>query len=171
MVTGAMVDDMQSSGLVERLATDHRVLAFDRPGFGLSDRPSHVDWTPELEAEILSEALTMLGVQNPVIVGHSSGTLTAINLALREPAAVKALVLLSGYYVPTARLDVALQTPVSMPIVGDLLRLTVMALAARLTAAAEFGRMFSPLPVSPKFLAAYPVGLACRPVPAKVGRR
>ena len=45
---GAMVEDMQSSGLVEGLATSHGVLAFDRPGFGLSDRPSHVDWTPDI---------------------------------------------------------------------------------------------------------------------------
>ena len=43
-----MVEDMQSSGLVEGLATSHGVLAFDRPGFGLSDRPSHVDWTPDI---------------------------------------------------------------------------------------------------------------------------
>src|SRR5512147_2012980 len=34
-------------GLADRLAGKYRVIAFDRPGFGYSDRPKGVTWTPE----------------------------------------------------------------------------------------------------------------------------
>lgn len=160
---GATIEEIQASGLVDDLAADHRVIVLDRPGFGLSERPSDENWTPELEAEFLAEALTMLGVESPVIIGHSWGALVATNLALAQQGATKALILLSGYYAPTARLDVALQTPVTIPIVGDMLRHTLLPLAARLAAGAGFKKMFSPLPVSEAFLANYPIGLACRP--------
>jgi len=33
------LEDFVASGLVERLARNYRVLAFDRPGFGYSERP------------------------------------------------------------------------------------------------------------------------------------
>ena len=34
-----MAQDFAASGLIERLAEDHRVIAIDRPGFGYSTRP------------------------------------------------------------------------------------------------------------------------------------
>jgi pimeloyl-ACP methyl ester carboxylesterase len=33
------------SGLIDLLAKDHRVIAFDRPGFGHSARPRNRIWT------------------------------------------------------------------------------------------------------------------------------
>ena len=161
--TGAMIEDLQSSGLIDILARNHRVVAFDRPGYGRSDRPGGGDWIPEREAEYLSEVLKAVGVEKPIVVGHSWGTLVALSMALRDPAAISGLVLVSGYYVPTARLDVALQTPASLPVIGQALRYTIMPLLTRLTAKLAFKKMFSPLEVSPEFLAIYPLGLACRP--------
>ena len=104
---GSMVEDFASTGLIDRLAENHRVLAFDRPGFGESDRDGGT-WTPEREADLLAEVMQTLGVQTSVVVGHSSGTLVALSLALQDPASVTGLVLLSGYYYPTTRLDVAI---------------------------------------------------------------
>lgn len=43
-----MADDFRMSGLLERLAQSHRVIAFDRPGFGYSERPRDTTWTPEI---------------------------------------------------------------------------------------------------------------------------
>ena len=48
-----------------------------------------------------------------------------MTLALDHPAAVGGLVLLSGYYKPTLRLDVPLVAPAAIPIIGDVLRHTV----------------------------------------------
>ncbi len=36
---GAMLEEMDSSGVLDHLARSHRVIALDRPGFGLSSRP------------------------------------------------------------------------------------------------------------------------------------
>ncbi|MBV8505395.1 MAG: alpha/beta hydrolase, partial [Alphaproteobacteria bacterium] len=37
---GTMIQDLILSGLVDRLAQHHRVVCFDRPGFGYSQRPA-----------------------------------------------------------------------------------------------------------------------------------
>jgi len=36
---GSMIQDFKSSGLIDMAAAEYRVIAFDRPGHGHSDRP------------------------------------------------------------------------------------------------------------------------------------
>src|ERR1700684_1358166 len=36
---GSMIQDFECSGLIDFVAKDHRVIVFDPPGFGHSDRP------------------------------------------------------------------------------------------------------------------------------------
>ena len=117
--------DYDTSGVAETLAQTNRVIIFDRPGFGHSDRPRRRRWSAEHQAELLHKALISLQVQRPVIVGHSWGTLVALAIALNHPDDTAGLVLLSGYYFPTLRLDAPLVAPVAVPILGDLLRYTV----------------------------------------------
>ena len=160
---GSMLEDIDSSGLIDLLADNHRVIAFDRPGFGESDRESGGRWTPEREADVIAEVLTRLGVNWPIVVGHSWGTLVALSLALRDLTSIAGLVLLSGYYYPTTRLDVALQTPASLPVLGNLLRHTVLPLTGRLAAPAAFRKLFKPQSVPGRFLTEYSVPMATRP--------
>jgi len=47
---GSMIQDFESSGLVDVAAKNFRVIIFDRPGFGHSDRPRNVIWTPDAQA-------------------------------------------------------------------------------------------------------------------------
>ena len=47
----SMLQDV-SIALIDRLAATHRVIAFDRPGFGYSARPKGVTWTPEAQMEL-----------------------------------------------------------------------------------------------------------------------
>jgi hypothetical protein len=42
---GSMMQDFVINGLVDLLARDHRVLCFDRPGFGYSQRPRSRIWS------------------------------------------------------------------------------------------------------------------------------
>src|SRR4029078_12834656 len=70
---GSMIQDCESSGLVDLLAKDHRVIVFDRPGFGHSDRPRNVVWTPAAQAELINSALQRLGISHRVSFGHSCG--------------------------------------------------------------------------------------------------
>jgi len=160
---GGMVEDFEATTLIETLAKTHRVIVLDRAGFGLSTREAGGTWTPEREADHLAAVFAHLDVRNPVVVAHSWGTMVAIALALRDPPFVKGLVILSGYYYPTTRLDVALQTPVSLPIIGPLLRHTVMPLISRANAPLTIKHVFAPMDVPLLFSRLYSVPMASRP--------
>ena len=159
---GAMIEDWAASGVLDRLAAGHRVIAFDRPGFGHSDRPRSTVWTPSAQAALLVKALAAIGVERPIVVGHSWATLVALAMALDFPQAVSALVLLSGYYFPTVRADVALFSPPAVPFFGDVMRFTVSPIVGRMATPLMTQTIFAPLPVAERF-AAFPLAMALRP--------
>ncbi len=160
---GTMARDFELSGILDLLAKDYRVIAFDRPGFGFSERPRGRIWTAEAQAALLHEALLRLDARRPVIVGHSWGTLVALALALREPADTAGLVLLSGYYFPSVRADAALGSWPAVPVLGDILRHTISPLLGRLMAPVVYRKLFAPSPVSRRFANEFPLELAVRP--------
>jgi predicted alpha/beta-fold hydrolase len=49
---GSMIQDFIISGLVDRLARRNRVVCFDRPGFGYSQRPRARIWTATSQAAL-----------------------------------------------------------------------------------------------------------------------
>jgi alpha/beta hydrolase fold len=59
---GSMIEDFQSSGLIDLAAKKYRVIAFDRPGFGHSERPRSRIWTPAAQADLIAAALEEIGV-------------------------------------------------------------------------------------------------------------
>ena len=158
------LDDMQASGLVDALSAEHRVIAFDRPGFGHSSRPRDRVWTPSAQADLLAKALQQLGVGPAFVVGHSMGTMVAAALALNHPRCVRGLALLGGYYYPSARVDALLVAPVALPVVGDVLRYTATALTARAVLGKMVKAMFSPRPVPPVFGSVLSREMMLRPV-------
>jgi pimeloyl-ACP methyl ester carboxylesterase len=160
---GSMIQDFLASGLVDRAAERYRVIVFDRPGYGYSERPRTTLWTPQAQAELLHHALHLLGVRQAVVLGHSWGTLVAISMALAYPGFVKSLVLIGGYYYPTARLDVPLFSSPAIPVIGDLMRYTISPLLTRLAWPGLMRRVFGPAPESQRFHAEFPVWMALRP--------
>lgn len=94
-------------GVIEPLAASNRVIAYDRPAFGLTERPmreswgSPADWRAgipygsDAQAEMAITLLDELGVEDAVLVGHSAGGALAILAALDHPERVRALVLIS----------------------------------------------------------------------------
>ncbi len=146
-----LLQDFIASGLIDDLAQRHRVIAFDRPGFGFSERPRDRLWTAEAQAALFSRAFTQLGIEAPVVLGHSWGTLVALALALDFPDQVRGLLLASGYFFPTARLDVALTAPVAVPVLGDVLRYTVSPIFGRLSLKGVAKAMFAPCEVPQQF--------------------
>jgi pimeloyl-ACP methyl ester carboxylesterase len=159
---GVMLQDFDVSGVLPLVAEKHRIIAFDRPGYGYSDRPRSTTWTPTAQAELIAGALKQIGVERAVVVGHSWGTLVALAMALDHPGVVSGLVLLSGYYYGTARPDVISGSVPAIPVVGDLLNYTVGPLLGLLTGPIGVKASFAPAPVSPKF-ADFPKALALRP--------
>lgn len=156
--------DFESSGLIARLATRHRVIAFDRPGFGHSTRPRDRFWTPTAQAALLRAALAQLGVERPVVVGHSMGSMVALAMALDHPADVSGLVLLGGYYYPGVRVDALLTAPVALPVIGDVMRYTVTAVSGRLMLGRLVQAMFAPTDVPATFFPQLSREMMLRPV-------
>lgn len=159
-VTG---DDWNTSGVAELLLQGHRVIIFDRPGFGYSERPRGRMWTADQQAELLHKALHQLGVERPVLVGHSWGTIVALALAVRHQADIAGLVLLSGYYFWTLRPDVLMVAVGALPVAGDVLRYTISPLLGWLQMPLLKWQMFSPARVPARFQAEYSPAMALRP--------
>jgi pimeloyl-ACP methyl ester carboxylesterase len=158
------LEDFEASGLLDRLAVDHRVVAIDRPGFGHSSRPRDRMWTPKAQAKALHAALQALGMTQARVVGHSMGAMVAAALALDHPEDVDRLVLLGGYYYPTLRLDALAAAPVALPVVGDAMRYTVTAAVSRATLTGAVKSMFAPNDVPDEFLRAVSREMMLRPV-------
>lgn len=158
---GTMIQDFTVSGLVDRLATRYRVIAFDRPGYGYSTRPRQL-WTPQAHARLFAAALAQLGVRDTIVLGHSWGTMVAISLALQAPELVRSLVLASGYYFPTARMDVVLFSPPAIPVIGDVMRHTVSPPVARVLLPRLIRKMFAPAPMPERFDRLFPKELMLR---------
>jgi pimeloyl-ACP methyl ester carboxylesterase len=157
-------EDWVLSGVLDHVAErGHRVIAFDRPGYGYSDRPRRTAWTAGAQADLLRRAFARLDIERPVVVGHSWGTLVALALALADPAAVRGLVLLSGYYNPTLRADALLVAPAAVPVLGDVLRHTISPLFGAATLPVLLKGMFAPLPVPERFQQGFPRGMVVRP--------
>jgi pimeloyl-ACP methyl ester carboxylesterase len=160
LVTG---DDYNTSGVAERLLRTCRVILFDRPGYGYSGRPRWRPWGPVGQAELLHKALRELGVEQPVLVGHSWGALVALAYAIRHRSDTAGLVLLSGYYFPTFRLDALMVAPGAVPVLGDVLRYTISPIFGWMTMPITKRMMFAPTPVTPRFDAEYRSSMALRP--------
>jgi pimeloyl-ACP methyl ester carboxylesterase len=160
---GAMAREMHISGLVQLLERDFHVLVFDRPGYGHSERPSGRSYTPQDQAEIVLAALKKLAIERPIVLGHSWGTLVAEAMALSEPQALRALVLVSGYYTPTPRLDSVLLGSPAIPILGTVMRYTISPLLGRLLWPLMLWRIFAPDHVTERFRREYPVWMSLRP--------
>jgi len=87
-----------SSSLLPELAKTHRVIAFDRPGYGFSERPSEAaGWlNPVQVASLLLDASEALGVHKPLILGHSWAGSVVMSALVHLPERVSGGVLLSG---------------------------------------------------------------------------
>ena len=81
--------------LAELVAADHRVILIDRPGSGYStvdagSQPGIAD-----QAALVAAAITALGLERPLYVGHSLGGAVGLALALNHPGVVRALALIA----------------------------------------------------------------------------
>ncbi|MGE5385286.1 MAG: alpha/beta fold hydrolase, partial [Betaproteobacteria bacterium] len=133
------------------------------PGFGYSTRPGMRLWTPQAQARLLAKACLALDVINPVVVGHSMGTQTAFEMAIDPAYSVRGIVVISGYYFPTPRVDALILATPAIPVVGHVLRYTVSNLLARLAVPRLRRRFFWPRKVEPAFVDAVPAELMVRP--------
>jgi pimeloyl-ACP methyl ester carboxylesterase len=158
-----MAQDWVASGVFDALAKTNRVIAFDRPGFGHSSRPRSVVWTPAAQARLIAAALAQRGESQATIVGHSFGTLVALELGLAHPQVAESLVLIGGYYYPSVRMDAVLASPPAVPVIGDAMRYTVSPLLGAAMKRPMEKQIFAPAPVSAGWRSRFPFAMTLRP--------
>jgi pimeloyl-ACP methyl ester carboxylesterase len=82
---------------MEALATKYRVIAFDIPGFGKSDRPQNKEiYNPTVAANILKKFFAQLDLTHFYLVGNSLGGWLSIQFALNYPEMVDKLILIDS---------------------------------------------------------------------------
>lgn len=160
---GTMLEDWLASDVFDDLAKDHRVIAFDRPGFGHSERPRSRVWTPAAQASLLAAALRELNVERATVAGHSFGTLVTMALALDYPSLVSGIFLIGGYYYPSMRGDVLFASQPAIPLFGDLMRYTVSPLLGAAMTPAINDKLFGPAPVAEGWTDRFPIEMTLRP--------
>jgi pimeloyl-ACP methyl ester carboxylesterase len=134
--------------LVERLTSAFHVVVIDRPGSGYSTRPRGAPAGIRVQAGTISGVIEALGLERPVVVGHSLGGAVALALALDHPERVAALALVS----PLTQLE---ETPppvfkalaIESPVRRWLMTRTVAIPASILRSATVLQSVFAPDPV------------------------
>lgn len=79
------------------LAERHRVIRYDRPGAGLSDRDGPSPRTREEEVAVLVGLADAIGLERMSVLGASSGAVVAAATAAAHPDRVERLVVYGGY--------------------------------------------------------------------------
>ena len=133
--------------LFSHLGGDFRLIALDRPGSGYSGRPSDFAGSLRDHAELVFQFIEKLGLERPLVVGHSLGGAVALTLALEHPQAVSGLVLLS----PLTHLEDELRPEfrslyVRSPLLRHLLAQTVWVPTSLKYAPQTLGFVFGPQP-------------------------
>ena len=163
LIHGALVtlEDMLI-GPFDALARDFRVVAFDRPGHGLSER-GRLQGSPWIQARMLHDGVTALGLERPVIVGHSFGGAVALAYALLFPEETKGVVALGPIAFPELRLEQFLLGPRSIPVSGDALAYSLGPVLDTALLPLLWDMMFKPQAMPERFRAEFPFPLAGRP--------
>jgi pimeloyl-ACP methyl ester carboxylesterase len=120
-----MLQDLTSSGLVDTLAQRWRVTAFDRPGYGFSPREKAMG-SPIVQARVIRDAVRSLGIEQPIIVGHSYGGPLALAYAAQFPDEVAGVVFMSGLAFPTPRMDLLPFMLPATPLFGEAVARTML---------------------------------------------
>jgi pimeloyl-ACP methyl ester carboxylesterase len=142
-----------SPSVLNRLAQEYRVYAFDRPGHGYSDRPSQVA-TPLIQARLLRGALQRLGIKKPVLVGHSWGGTLVLAYALRYPDEISGIVLLAGLAYKFVGVPLPPPQIAQAPILDKVLKLIPSVPLGRILLKRILAVSFSPAPVPRNYLKA-----------------
>jgi pimeloyl-ACP methyl ester carboxylesterase len=154
--------DFQAS-IADHLSEGHRVIAVDRPGHGYSDRPAGAWPNPAEQARLLRELIRALGVEKPLIVGHSWSGSVVLSYLLDYPEETAGGVLLAGGTHPWEGGVAWYNDLAGLPIVGNLFAQTLVYPFGRLSLETAVENVFAPNPVPDKYIERTGVRLSLRP--------
>jgi pimeloyl-ACP methyl ester carboxylesterase len=136
---GLSAEEFRHANIMESAARSYRVIAFDRPGFGNSSRGGKLWWTAAAQADLIEAALSRIGVERYVVLGH-----LALQLAQRHGSRIAGLVLVSGYCYPRLRLYLIVAALPAASLIGAILRMSVLPPFARMTWPLGMKKIFGP---------------------------
>jgi len=129
------------------LALHHRVIAFDRPGHGQSQRPKHVEATVEVQAQLIHDALAQLRIERPIIVGHSWAGALALVYAVDYAKEVAGVLLVAPAVYESDEGGSFLTGLPTVPVIGDAANYMLTPLLGSSLIKSELKKAFSPDPV------------------------
>lgn len=150
-------------GPVPALAEHFRVIAVDRPGHGFSLRPRGRAGDLWDQAARIRDAVRHLGLQRPVIVGHSFGAAVALAYGMLHPEEIAGVVAVAPICFPEPRLEHVLFGPRALPFGGDLLSDLLSAGIDKALLPLLWNAMFFPKAMPEAFARRFPFDLAARP--------
>lgn len=143
-----------TTSIFDRVARRYHAIAFDRPGFGYSQRPADEGGSPFVQARLIHQALEELAVERPVLVGHSRGGNVALAYAMAYPDQLTGVVTLAA--APYGG-EIALHNRLlTVPVLGSLLAHTVYVPFGRGAVEAGLDAAFAPEgPAPPDYVDVY----------------
>ncbi len=156
------LEDWTATVVDPLLAAGFRVVAFDRPGHGYSERPTDT-FGLAAQAQVLGHATETLGVGPAILCGFSFGGAVALAWALDDPDSVAALVLVNAPSHPWRTGHPASYDLLANPVVGTALAETLAGPLSSLFATDGVAKAFAPEPPLPAYLERAPIGLTVRP--------
>ncbi len=143
-----------TTSIFDRIARQYHTMAFDRPGFGYSQRPVGEGGSPFVQARLIHQALEELDVERPVLVGHSRGGNVALAYALAYPDQLAGVVTLAA--APYGGKIALHNRLLTVPVVGPLLAHTVYVPFGRGAVEAGLDAAFAPEgPAPPDYVDVY----------------
>jgi pimeloyl-ACP methyl ester carboxylesterase len=101
--------------LMNELARDQHVIALDFPGSGHSARHRNIASDFASITEAVSQAIDALGLEKPIVLGHSHGGTIALRLAATHPEQIASIALLSPAHPYFSEADPLIRFYLSLP--------------------------------------------------------
>lgn len=102
MVHGLGMSGEYFLSLADEFAATHDVYALDLPGYGKTPNPDHALNISEL-GEVVAGVVRALGLDRPVVVGHSMGCQIAADVVAADPELFAGYILIGPTVDPSAR--------------------------------------------------------------------
>lgn len=137
--------------LATKLADEFRVTMFDRPGLGYTPALSAHGVTLDAQTDLLVDAAQQLGIDTPVVVGHSFGGAVLMDWAVRHPDSLSAAVSISGAAYPWPGVLDRFHSLLARPIIGKVIAYIACAWVPRSYVQSEVEGVFAPQHAPPGY--------------------
>lgn len=149
---GAQIHQFRHT-LFNRFGPGYRLIALDRPGSGYSVRATGATGRLPEQAEILRRFIEKLGLQRPLVVGHSLGGAVTLTLAVEHPEAISGIALLA----PLTHLEAGVREKAGLLYIRSRLWRGIMAYTVAIPTSLRYARqtlefIFSPQSVPADYM-------------------